>query len=61
MSDQPPAANAGAPQAGQIPLVVKAQYIKDLSFENPRAPASFQTMQGPPAIDVTVNVGAQRR
>ena len=59
MSDQPPAANAGAPQAGQIPLVVKAQYIKDLSFENPRAPASFQTMQGPPAIDVTVNVGAQ--
>jgi len=63
MTDQPPAASpptaTQAPQAGQVPLTVKAQYIKDLSFENPRAPASFQTMQGPPSIEVTVNVGAQ--
>jgi len=67
MSDQPPASNgnggapgpAQAPQAGQIPIAVKTQYIKDLSFENPRAPASFLALQSPPSIDVTVNVGAQ--
>jgi preprotein translocase subunit SecB len=69
MSDQPPAShgNGGAPgpaqpqtpQPGQIPIAVKTQYIKDLSFENPRAPASFQALQSPPTIDVTVNVGAQ--
>jgi len=71
MSDQPPAPNGNGsapgpaqapsqtPQAGQIPIAVKSQYIKDLSFENPRAPASFQTLQSPPTIEVTVNVGAQ--
>jgi len=59
MTDQPPGAAAQPAQVSQVPLTVKAQYIKDFSFENPRAPASFQTMQGPPAIEVTVNVGAQ--
>lgn len=41
-----------APQAGVI-----AQYIKDLSFENPNSPAVFQTVgQVQPKIDVNVNV-----
>jgi preprotein translocase subunit SecB len=41
-----------APQAGVI-----AQYIKDLSFENPNAPGVFQTLQNnQPKIDVNVNV-----
>lgn len=71
MSDQPPASNGNGgapgpaqaqpqtPQPGQIPIAIKTQYIKDLSFENPRAPASFLALQSPPTIDVTVNVGAQ--
>jgi len=47
-----PAANAG-PQ-----LLVLGQYIKDLSFENPNAPASLgQTTQ--PQINITVNVNAK--
>ena len=47
---------AEAPQAG-----VLAQYIKDLSFENPNAPASLQNNQaGKPAIDVSVNVGVRK-
>ena len=47
---------ADAPQAG-----VLAQYIKDLSFENPNAPASLQNNQGgKPAIDVSVNVGVRK-
>jgi preprotein translocase subunit SecB len=42
-----------APQAG-----ILAQYVKDLSFENPNAPASLQ-MQGQPKIEVNVNVNAR--
>ena len=41
-----------APAAGMI-----SQYVKDLSFENPNAPAIFQS-QTPPAIDVQFNIGA---
>ncbi|MBK8629775.1 MAG: protein-export chaperone SecB [Sphingomonadales bacterium] len=35
-----------------------AQYIKDLSFENPNAPAVYQ-WQGQPQIDVQFNIGVQ--
>jgi preprotein translocase subunit SecB len=41
------------PQVG-----VLAQYVKDLSFENPNAPAVFQ-WQGQPQMDVQVNIGVQ--
>ena len=41
-----------APAAGMI-----SQYVKDLSFENPNAPAVFQS-QEPPAIDVQFNIGS---
>jgi len=37
---------------------ILAQYLKDLSFENPRAPASFQG-ENAPAIDVNVDVNAR--
>lgn len=40
------------PAAGLI-----SQYIKDLSFENPNAPAIFQNPAAP-AIDVQFNIGA---
>jgi len=39
------------PQAGII-----SQYVKDLSFENPNAPAVFQ-WQSQPQTDVQVNIG----
>jgi preprotein translocase subunit SecB len=39
------------PAAGLI-----SQYVKDLSFENPNAPAIFQT-QSAPQIDVQFNIG----
>ena len=41
-----------APAAGLI-----MQYVKDLSFENPNAPAVYQ-WQGQPQIDVQFNIGA---
>jgi len=40
-----------------LPAVgVISQYVKDLSFENPNAPAVFQ-WQGQPQIDVNFNIG----
>ena len=42
-----------APQAG-----ILAQYVKDLSFENPNAPGSLQ-MQGQPKIEINVKVNAR--
>jgi preprotein translocase subunit SecB len=43
-----------APQVGML-----AQYVKDLSFENPNAPAVYQ-WQGQPRIDVQFNIGSQQ-
>lgn len=41
-------------------LLLRAQYVKDLSFENPRAPASLFSLREAPAMDVSVNLAAQR-
>lgn len=46
------------PQAPFISL--KGQYIKDLSFENPRAPESLLSLTEAPAIEVNVDLAAQR-
>jgi preprotein translocase subunit SecB len=53
-SDAPPV-SPGAPQQ----LVINAQYIKDLSFENPRAPQSLIQQTAPPSVDINVDVKAQ--
>ena len=49
-------ANGGddSPQVGMI-----SQYVKDLSFENPNAPAVYQ-WQGQPQIEVQFNIGAHK-
>lgn len=39
-------------------LNILAQYIKDLSFENPGAPRSLQSRERAPAININVNVNA---
>src|SRR4051812_23346923 len=53
------------PQMGQAPgadkppqLNVLAQYIKDLSFENPNAPLALTPAQQQPAINIQVSVNA---
>src|SRR3546814_14467431 len=43
----------------QPQLAILAQYVKDLSFENPNAPQVFQS-SGQPKLDVNVNVGVTR-
>lgn len=46
---------AEASPGDQPSFVVLAQYLKDLSFESPRAPGSFQNQQQP-RLDVNVDV-----
>ena len=62
MSDTPTPSGNGEPGAPQNPaapsFVVLAQYLKDLSFENPRAPAVFQNAQSP-QMEVAVDVNAR--
>lgn len=60
MADQAAgAATAGANGATGHQLIVNAQYIKDLSFENPRAPHSLLQQKEPPEVQLGVDVKAQ--
>ena len=54
-SDTQPQSTGGAQT-----FVVKGQYIKDLSFENPHAPHSLVVPDLKPAIDVNVDIKAQK-
>lgn len=68
MTDAAPPTDANpadaAPQGPQGPqgpgFRIVAQYVKDLSFENPRAPDSLR-VDGKPAIDMGVEMNAQGR
>ncbi len=48
------------PAAGTSSFVVKGQYVKDLSFENPHAPGSLMMEGAKPAIEVNVDIKAQK-
>jgi preprotein translocase subunit SecB len=49
-----PGGQPGAPSAQN--LSVLAQYVKDLSFENPAAPQSLRARQTAPTINISINV-----
>src|SRR5579863_9371932 len=55
----PAAPLASTPEQTQQQLIVNAQYIKDLSFENPRAPNSLRQQTTSPAVEINVDVKAQ--
>ena len=55
MADQPQ-----NPQPQNFPITVNAQYIKDLSFENPNAPNSLRGGDKAPDVEVNINVEAAR-
>lgn len=42
-----------------LPMVINAQYVKDLSFENPNAPHILMTPEAQPKIDLQVDVQAR--
>jgi preprotein translocase subunit SecB len=56
----PSETNGGLPAEGPS-IRVLAQFIRDLSFENPRAPDSLHSTQNQPAIDLGVEMSARGR
>lgn len=52
------------PQATDSPetphFSIRGQYIKDLSFENPGAPASLMPAESKPGLEVNVDIAAQQ-
>tara|TARA_B100000686_G_C16754594_1_gene954640 strand:+ start:778 stop:1272 length:495 start_codon:yes stop_codon:yes gene_type:complete len=54
MSDAAEEKSSAAPR-----LSLRAQYVKDLSFESPNSPSSLRSEQSQPEINVTVDVEAQ--
>ncbi len=46
-------------QPAQPTVFINAQYVKDLSFENPRAPQSLLQTQQQPEVQIGVDVKAQ--
>jgi preprotein translocase subunit SecB len=53
------ATNGPQPQALMPQIGVLAQYVKDLSFENPNAPRSLTPTGQQPTLNVQVNVDAK--
>ena len=58
-SPETPAGGAPADQANPPRMTIVSQYVKDLSFENPRAPQSLQPNQARPEVQIRVDVRAQ--
>ncbi len=55
-----PDLNAPPPQPGSQPSMrILGQYLKDLSFENPHAPASLAPQKTQPEINISINVNAR--
>ena len=52
-------AKTAAHERADRQLIVHAQYIKDLSFENPNAPQVLIEGSDQPDVEITVNVSAQ--
>jgi preprotein translocase subunit SecB len=55
----PPQTPASATDAGGPQLIINAQYVRDLSFENPRAPHSLIQQQKQPEVGLNVDVKAR--
>lgn len=41
-------------------FLLRGQYAKDLSFENPHAPMSLLALREPPKVEMNVNLGIQK-
>jgi preprotein translocase subunit SecB len=63
MTDAFPGPEAGlSPEGAMQPAIrILAQYIRDLSFENPRAPESLRAGSAQPQIELGVQLNAQGR
>jgi preprotein translocase subunit SecB len=41
-------------------VLINAQYVKDLSFENPHAPQVLMEQKGSPDVEININVNANK-
>lgn len=60
MTEETPIDPATASQQDPASLQILTQYLRDLSFENPNAPASLQTNEEAPRISVNANVNVRQ-
>lgn len=56
----PTAPSREMPEGGNMPIVIHAQYVKDLSFENPNTPESLRGAGGAPEMDVNIGMDARK-
>lgn len=62
MTDLAPEADPTAQNGQGVPQIrVVTQFLRDFSFENPRAPDSLRGGEGPPSMDMNVEMGARGR
>ncbi len=57
---KPNAPSREMPAGGNMPIVIHAQYVKDLSFENPNTPESLRGAGGAPEMDVNIGMDARK-
>ena len=50
---------SGAINPSNLPVMVHAQYVKDISFENPSAPFSLKSGSEQPKLDVNITLDAK--
>ena len=55
------AQNGADPQQPAPPVIIHAQYVKDLSFEAPNAPEIFQELGDNPPSDIPITVDMRAR
>lgn len=48
------------PQDANLPIAIHAQYVKDLSFENPNTPDSLRGGKVMPVMDVNIGMDARK-
>ncbi|MFN3700801.1 MAG: protein-export chaperone SecB [Alphaproteobacteria bacterium] len=48
------------PEGGNMPIVIHAQYIKDLSFENPDSPQSLKGLKDEPKMNINIGMDARK-
>ena len=62
MTDVVPEEGQGPENSQVAPQIrVVTQFVRDLSFENPRAPDSLRTGEGAPSMDMNVEMSARGR
>ena len=60
MSDQDAKDQSGAQTPGGMPINILAQYVRDVSFENPLAPDSLRAGQTNPEMDINIGMDARK-